>query len=94
MGGEPRAGSGLDPLEQRDHVGATGAHIQRTGTVEEHPVGRIQADQVELVRRSRAEQPERVIEDLGHEIPRGLAVSVLGGPVVSELSGPTRDSPG
>ena len=54
---------------------AVGADVDRLGvSLEEHSVARVEHGQVELGVGGRAEQGEEVVEDLGHEIPRGAGV--------------------
>lgn len=67
---EPTARSRLDRLEERD-VGLAGRG-EVDGLVVAlavHAVPGVESDEVELLGRGRPEQPEEVVEHLGHEVP-------------------------
>jgi hypothetical protein len=68
--GECGARTGLDRFEQRESALARGMHVEGVSVVGEDPVGRIEADEVELGGGARAEESEAVIEHLGHQVPR------------------------
>ncbi len=75
VGVEPVAGAGLQRLEERAVVRAVGPQVHRVGVaLEEHPVARVEHGEVQLRGGGGAEQREEVLEDLGHEVPRGAGV--------------------
>ncbi len=71
---DPAAGARLDRVESRPVDPGVAGQLERRrravrARLEEHPVRRVEGDEVEVVLDARAEQPEEVLEHLGHEVP-------------------------
>src|SRR5690606_4088430 len=72
---EALACAGFQALEERTVVHPVGPDVEvLRGALEEHPVARVERDELELVLDGGAEEVEEPLEDLGHEIPRGTGV--------------------
>jgi hypothetical protein len=74
------AAARLDLVEQRDVLLEAAGHDDRLlasavdAGLEQHPVARVERDEVELLVGGRAHEPEEVVEHLGHQVPAGAEV--------------------
>ena len=88
------AGAGLDRLEECDVLVARGAHVERRVVpVGVHAVAGVESHEVELLRCTRAEHAEEVVEDVGHQVPRRTRVEPEA-PPLPRAGAPAQLAPG
>src|SRR5690625_7217360 len=75
---QPASGTRLDALEGGEVALGVGGDVERPVlALEEHAVGGVEGDEVELLLHRAAEEREEALEDLGHEVPGRAGVEAV-----------------